>query len=64
MVSNPKTSIFDRRRKITVITVVLNDDVNLQHTINNVLSQTWENLEYIVVDGGSTDDSLEIIKKK
>jgi glycosyltransferase involved in cell wall biosynthesis len=63
MVSNPKTSIFDRRRKITVITVVLNDDVNLQHTINNVLSQTWENLEYIVVDGGSTDDSLEIIKK-
>ncbi|MBT3250773.1 MAG: glycosyltransferase [Candidatus Marinimicrobia bacterium] len=66
MVNNPnnlKTWTTDIQRKITVITVVLNDAVNLQQTINNVLSQTLENLEYIVIDGGSTDESLEIIKE-
>lgn len=63
MVDNSKSKSGDRQMRITVITVVLNDAINLQKTLNNVFSQTWENLEYIIIDGGSTDDSLKIIKE-
>lgn len=49
--------------KITVITVVLNDKVGLEETINSVLIQTYKNLEYIVIDGNSNDGSVAVIKK-
>ncbi|MBR4713397.1 MAG: glycosyltransferase [Paludibacteraceae bacterium] len=49
--------------KVSVITVVYNDVANIERTITDTLSQTYDNLEYIVVDGGSTDGTLEIIKK-
>ena len=49
--------------KITVITVVLNDEVHIQKTIESVLNQTWSDLEYIIIDGGSTDHTLSIIEK-
>lgn len=48
---------------ITVITVVLNGAKHLEETILSVLNQTYDNVEYIVIDGGSTDGTLEIIKK-
>ena len=47
--------------KISVITVVFNDVVNIRKTIESYFSQTWENKEYIVIDGGSTDGTKEII---
>lgn len=48
--------------KLTVITVCYNDLTGLKKTIPSVLSQTFQDFEYIVVDGGSTDGSREYIK--
>ena len=47
--------------KITVVTPVLNGGANLRSTIASIVQQQYPNLEYIVVDGGSTDDSLAIV---
>lgn len=49
--------------KVSIITVVYNDVKNIEKTIINTLSQTYNNIEYIVVDGGSTDGTVDIIKK-
>ncbi len=49
--------------RLSVITVNYNNAEGLQKTINSVLPQTWRDFEYIIIDGASTDESLEIIKK-
>ena len=48
---------------ITVITAVFNGEKFLEKTINSVLNQTYDNIEYILIDGGSTDKTIDIIKK-
>ena len=48
---------------ITVVTAVLNAVDSLEGTILSVLDLAYDNLEYIIVDGGSTDGTLEIIKR-
>lgn len=48
---------------ITVITVVYNDVANLDRTIKSVLEQTYPHVEYIIIDGGSTDGSVEVIRQ-
>ena len=47
--------------KITVITVVKNSANNIEKTINSVLKQKNINTEYIIIDGGSKDGTLDII---
>ena len=47
----------------SIITVVYNNEKYLEGTILSVLKQSYKNFEYIIVDGGSTDRTLEIIKK-
>ena len=49
--------------KLSIITINLNDARGLEKTIESVLSQTSNDFEYIVIDGGSTDGSVDVIQK-
>jgi glycosyltransferase involved in cell wall biosynthesis len=55
--------IIKKRPLFSIITVVYNGDKFLEKTITSVINQSCKDFEYIVIDGGSTDKSLEIIKK-
>ena len=48
---------------ITVVTVVYNCVNSLEETLLSIIGQTYENIEYIVIDGDSTDGTVDIIKK-
>lgn len=49
--------------KISIITITYNADKTLENTINSVINQNYRNIEYIIIDGGSTDKTIDIIKK-
>lgn len=49
--------------KVSIITVVYNGADTIEQTIQSVLGQTYKNIEYIIIDGVSTDGTQEIIKK-
>lgn len=54
---------FKGKPLITVITVTFNSDLRFENTIESVLSQTYDNIEYIIIDGGSTNGTIDIVKK-
>ena len=59
---------LSKKRKIkkptfSIITVVLNNQKFLETTIKSVLNQSFKNYEYIIIDGGSNDRTIDIIKK-
>jgi glycosyltransferase involved in cell wall biosynthesis len=49
--------------KLSIITTCLNSEKTIVHSLNSVLSQSYKNIEHIIVDGGSTDATLNILKK-
>lgn len=49
--------------KVSIVTVCYNSAKTIEKTIQNVVNQTYNNIEYIIIDGGSTDGTLDIIKK-
>lgn len=49
--------------KISIITITFNSDKTLERTIQSIINQNYENLEYIIIDGGSTDHTIDIIRK-
>lgn len=49
--------------KITLITPVYNGEGSIERTIKSILSQNYDPLEYIIIDGGSTDGTLDIISR-
>ena len=51
------------KNKISVITVVKNSSKTIEKTIQSLLNQKYENIEYLVIDGKSTDGTLEILDK-
>ena len=51
-----------KKLKISIITVVLNNKETIQDAISSVLDQTYKDIEYIIIDGASTDGSIETIK--
>ena len=59
--------VFKNNKKneplITVIMVCFNSQKHITKAINSVLKQTYKNFELIIVDGGSTDNTLKILKK-
>ncbi|WP_196597857.1 glycosyltransferase family 2 protein [Aliivibrio fischeri] len=57
-----KNSVLDKPL-LTIIIAVFNGEKYLEETILSVLNQTYDNVEFIIIDGGSTDGSLGIIRK-
>lgn len=55
--------IMARKPLISVITITYNSASHVEEAIQSVLGQGYENLEYIVIDGGSTDATIDIINK-
>lgn len=49
--------------KLSIITINYNNRDGLRKTIESVVNQTWQEFEYIIIDGGSTDGSVEVIKE-
>ena len=48
---------------VSIITIVYNGEKHLEQTILSVIGQSYKSIEYILIDGGSTDNTLNIIKK-
>lgn len=49
--------------KLSIITINYNDRVGLKKTIESVINQTWQNFEFIVIDGGSSDGGIDVIEQ-
>ena len=51
-----------KEQLVSIITVSFNSEATIKDTIEGVLHQTYSNIEYLIIDGKSTDTTLDIIK--
>ena len=58
-----KSRDINQKPLISILTVVFNGVRTLEETILSVINQTYDNVEFIIIDGGSTDGTLDIIRK-
>lgn len=49
--------------KISIVTITYNSEATVEETIKSVVSQDYDNLEYLIIDGGSKDHTLDIVNK-
>jgi len=56
-------NIFSDSIRITIITPCLNSEKTIERTVLSVLNQSYQNIQYIVIDGQSSDKTLEILKR-
>ena len=58
-----QNELYSSAPRVTVVTVVFNGGKTLEQTIKSVISQSYSNIEHIIIDGGSTDGTLDILRK-
>ena len=56
-------NIYISSMKISIITVCFNSEETIVSTLNSVLSQTYDEIEHIIIDGGSIDRTLDILQQ-
>ena len=52
-----------KRPKISIVTITYNSEAIVEETIKSVISQDYPDLEYIIIDGGSKDNTLAVVDK-
>lgn len=52
-----------RSVKISIVTISYNSEKTIEETIKSIVNQSYRNIEYLIIDGGSTDNTLNIIEK-
>jgi len=63
MIENCNSKIDKMQLKLSIVTINKNNSAGLRKTIESVLKQTFTDYEYIIIDGGSSDGSIDIIKE-
>ena len=48
--------------KLSIVTINYNNAEGLRKTLASIAAQTYRNIEHVIIDGGSTDESVEVIK--
>jgi glycosyltransferase involved in cell wall biosynthesis len=55
--------MINSKPKISIVTTCLNSIDYIEETIKSILNQNYPNLEYIIIDGGSTDGTIEVVER-